>query len=528
MKIIHPVLTDGQWRPARNSIGSFRAVNPATGEELADFYPISCLADIEDALQAAQYAVPGLIKTPPEILADFLDLFAERILAHHDDLVETAHLETALPKEPRLRLTELPRTTDQLRQAAAAVRNRSWCRATIDTKTNIRSKYAPLGGPVAVFGPNNFPFAFNAAAGGDFAAAIAAGNPVLAKAHPNHPATSRLFAEIALECLKKCRLPLAAIQLIYHLRPEDGLKLVSHPLLGATAFTGSRSAGLSLKEAADKAGKPIYIETSSVNPIFLLPGALSERADQIAVELFNSCSMSAGQFCTKPGLVVFLRDENGERFLAMIKKYFAQPQPGFLVSRTVLEGIKTALKAMVDHGAEIVVGGTEQEGPGFRFANTLLRVSGDVFLRHSEEFEREAFGTVSLCVLAKNEEQALEIAAALEGSLTGSIYSETQGNDDALYARLEPILRLKVGRLLNDKMPTGVAVVPAMVHGGPYPAAGHPGFTSIGIPASLLRFASLRCYDNVRQDRLPPELRDKNPTGKMWRLIDGEWTQKDI
>jgi NADP-dependent aldehyde dehydrogenase len=527
-KTLQPVLIDGEWRPARNSIGSFRAVNPATSEELADFFPISCFADVEDALKAAQCAVPGLIKTPPEVLADFLDLFAERILANHNDLVDMAHLETALPKEPRLRVTELPRTTNQLHQAAAAAKDRSWCRATIDTKLNIRSKYSPLGGPVAVFGPNNFPFAFNSSAGGDFAAAIAAGNPVIAKAHPSHPGTTRIFAGIARDCLEACGLPLAAVQLIYHLQPKDGLKLVSHPLLGATAFTGSRPAGLRLKEAADKAGKLIYLEMSSLNPIFILPGALKERAERIANELFNSCTMGAGQFCTKPGLVVLLKDEESKTFFHSVQEYFKQSLPGFLLSKNVLESIMSALETMKKAGAEIVTGGEPIDGPGICFANTLLRVSGDTFLKKAKELQQEAFGPASLAVLANDVEQMLEIGVSLEGSLTASIYTHTQGGDDPLYARLEPILRAKTGRLLNDKMPTGVAVTPAMVHGGPFPATGHQGFTSVGIPASMLRFAALHCYDNVGQDRLPPELKDKNPTGEMWRLIDGAWTQRDV
>jgi NADP-dependent aldehyde dehydrogenase len=522
------VLIDGEWRPAQDPVGSFRAANPATGSEVGDVYPISSYADAEAALQAAHRAAQELIKISPEAIADFLDLFAEGIQARCEDLTETANLETALPKEPRLRLTELPRTTNQLQQAAAAARDRSWCRATIDTKVNIRSKYGPLGGPVVVFGPNNFPFAFNSAAGGDFAAAIAAGNPVLAKAHPCHPGTTRLFAEIAFECLKKNRLPRATVQLIYHLQAEDGFRLVAHPLLQATAFTGSRSAGLRLKEAADRAGKTIYLEMSSVNPIFILPGALAEKRDQIAAELSSSCTLGAGQFCTKPGLVILVQDKNSEAFFRKVQEYFEQTPAGFLLSTSVLEGMKTAVETMKNSGAEIITGGEQLEDPGFRFANTLLRVPGNVFLEHPNELQQEAFGAVTLCVFAKDFGQMLEIADGLEGNLSGCIYSHSGGHDDDLHNQLEPTLRLKVGRLLNDKMPTGLAVVPAMVHGGPFPATGHPGFTSVGIPASMLRFAALRCYDNVRQDRLPPELRDKNPTGKMWRLIDGQWTQKNV
>jgi alpha-ketoglutaric semialdehyde dehydrogenase len=525
--ILQPVLVNASWREASSPAGSFQAVNPSTGTPLKDIYPISSFAEVEEALEAALIAASVLIKTRPEAIADFLENFAGSIEGHADELVEIAHLETALPKEPRLKSTELPRTTNQLCQAARAVTDRSWCRATIDTKANIRSKYSPLGGPVVVLGPNNFPFAFNSAAGGDFAAAIAAGNPVLAKANPGHPGTTKMFAELAFESVKKAGLPKGIFQMIYHLRPEDGLKLVGHALVSATSFTGSRPAGLRLKEAAEKSGKLIYLEMSSVNPVFILPGALKERAASLASDLFNSCTLGTGQFCTKPGLIVLVRDEHAEEFLRIARKLFEPPPTGSLLGQNVLDGIESAVKMMKDAGAQIVTGGEKLEGPGFRYANTLLGVAGENFLKNPKSFQQEAFGTVALAVFAKHFNEMLDIAAALEGNLAASIYSHGADLEESLYARLEPILRRKVGRLLNDKMPTGVAVSPAMVHGGPFPASGHPGFTAVGIPASLLRFAALQSYDNVRPNRLPAELRDKNPTGRMWRLIDGDWTQRD-
>jgi NADP-dependent aldehyde dehydrogenase len=181
---------------------------------------------------------------------------------------------------------------------------------------------------------------------------------------------------------------------------------------------------------------------------------------------------------------------------------------------------------MARDGAEVLTGGRPIDGPGFLFENTLLKVSGKAFLSHPERLQHEAFGTVSLVVLVGTEDEMLRVAEALEGNLSACVYSDKTGADDGLYSRLAPVLRTKAGRLLNDKMPTGLAVVPSMVHGGPFPATGHPGFTGVGFPASLLRFTALQCYDNVRPDRLPPELQDENPTGKMWRLIDGEWTRK--
>jgi alpha-ketoglutaric semialdehyde dehydrogenase len=199
-----------------------------------------------------------------------------------------------------------------------------------------------------------------------------------------------------------------------------------------------------------------------------------------------------------------------------------------LLGPKVLEGLREASARLARGGARRIAGERETPGPGFRFWPTLFSLSGAGFLRDPAAFQVESFGTLSLIVLAKDMAEMKEIASRLEGHLTGAIYSHRDGKDDKEYAAIEPILRTKVGRLLNDKMPTGVAVSPAMNHGGPYPATGHPGFTAVGFPAAILRFSALRCYDHVRADRLPPELQDKNPTGKTWRLIDGEWTQKSL
>ena len=523
---IHPVLVAGAWRPARSPLGAFQAVNPATGEAIESSYPISSPADVEEAVLAGKSAVPDMVGLPPEALSAFLETYAAAIEGRTDELVRMAHLETGLAAEPRLRSVELPRTVFQLRQAAAAVRDRSWRRATIDHQDDIRSIYGPLGGPVVVFGPNNFPFAYNSIAGTDFVSALAAGNPVIAKAHPCHPGTTRLFAETAFEALRSSGLPARAVQLLYHMAPEAGLALVGHPAVGASAFTGSRPGGLRLKEAADKAGRPIYLEMSSVNPVFILPGALAGRGEAIASELFGSCTMGGGQFCTKPGLIVIPPEADGEAFIERLRLAFEAAPSQILLARSVLEGIKSGLEAMTGAGALILAGGHPPAKPGFRFPDTLLRVSGERFLEHPFALQQEAFGPVSLCVTVSPAAPFEAIASALEGNLTASIFSHFGEGDEALYRTLAPILRSRCGRLLNDKVPTGVAVSPAMVHGGPYPATGHPGFTAVGFPAAMIRFAALHGYDHVRPDRLPPELRDANPTGRMMRFVDGEWTDR--
>ena len=499
------VLLAGQWRAAKSS-SSFHAENPATSEKLPGEFPVSTWADCDAALNAAAEAATILRNSPPEQLAKFLMRFAERIEARKSELVETAHAETALPKSPRLAEVELPRTTNQLRQAAAAALEGSWAMPVIDAKLNIRSRLEPLG-PVLIFGPNNFPFAFNGVSGGDFAAAIAAGNPVIAKAHPCHPATTKLLAEEAFAAVKESGLPPATVQMIYNLAPEDGLRIVADKRLGAVGFTGSRAAGLKLKAAADAVGKPFYAELSSLNPIVILPGALTERGEKLVEEFSGSCLMACGQFCTSPGLTILFAGKDAEKFITGVKVKLEGATPGVLLSTGVARNLAASVKALQDAGAELVTGGSSLAGN--KFENTLLRVSGDKFLASPEKLQTEAFGNASLIIVVRDAAQAAEVLSYLEGNLTGCIYSDTTGKDDALYVQLSPLLRVRVGRLLNDKMPTGVAVSPAMNHGGPFPSTGHPGFTAVGIPAAMRRFAMLACYDNVRLLRLPVALRDK-------------------
>lgn len=523
---LQKVLINGEWISSTGS-STFQAANPATRELLADEYPVSPWSEVESAITAAADASRQMRGWPGERFARFLEAYADKIEARADELVDLANQETALPASPRLKDVELPRTTNQLRLGAAAAREGSWTAPTIDTNTNIRAMYGALG-PVAVFGPNNFPFAFNSVAGGDFAAAVAAGNPVIAKGHSAHPATTRVLAEAAQEAALETEMPSGFVQLIYRTSHADGAKLVSHPLMGATGYTGARNAGLVLKEAADKVGKPIYLELSSINPIFVLPGCLEERGEELATEFSGSCLMGTGQFCTNPGVVVLPKGEAGDQFVSAVTSKFSEAPVGTMLSEGVQKSFGQGIEALKSAGAELLTGGEPGGGNGFCYANTLLKVDGSAFLKDPEGLQAEAFGNGSLLVLADGIDQMLEITEALEGNLTGCIYSHTGGNDDAAYDRIAPALSQKVGRLLNDKMPTGVAVSPAMNHGGPFPATGHPAFTAVGIPGAIHRFSMLQCYDNIRPHRLPAALQDKNPGGGLWRSIDGTWTQGDV
>jgi len=305
------------------------------------------------------------------------------------------------------------------------------------------------------------------------------------------------------------------------------MRLVSDPRIGAVGYTGARQTGLRLKAAADAAGKPIYLELSSINPVFMLPGALRERLRKIADEFTASCLMGTGQFCTNPGLIVVPAGELGEAFTAEVVRQFAAATPGTMLSEGVRSAFLAAVRLLQSAGATLLTGGEAGGGTGVCCSNTLLQVSADQFMANPHIFQTEAFGNGSLIVHADSPARMTELAELLEGNLTGSIYSDTMGADDADYLPLANALRTKVGRLLNDKMPTGVAVVASMNHGGPFPATGHPGFTAVGVPASVTRFGMLQSFDAVRPHRLPPVLQDRNP-GNVWRRINGVWSQEDI
>ena len=519
------VLIAGDWIDSKGT-NTFQATNPTTGEAINELYPVSTWQDIELVLSAAANAFSKLQEMEPKQLADFIDGFADRIDKRSAEICEMAYQETGLPVSPRLADVELPRTSNQLRQAAQAVRSQSWCQPTIDTKTGIRSVYGPIG-PTAVFGPNNFPLAFGSISGGDFAAAIAAGNPVIAKANSSHPGTTRLLAEEAQLASTEFGMPDGTVQMIYRTSHEDGEQMVADPRLAAVGYTGSRNAGLKLKKVADEKGKPIYLELSSINPVFILPGAIEERGEEIAKELAGSCLLGTGQFCTSPGLIVVVDNPESEKFVGSFAEKVGGSPNGILLSKSVKSSLSDAIKTLTNAGAEILCGGKPDDGTGIKFCNSVLKVSGEAFLQTPEQFQTEAFGNASLVVAAANVDQAVELTRCLEGNLTGTIYSHSGNQDESDYCRIAIELRQKVGRLLNDKMPTGVAVSPAMNHGGPFPATGHPGFTAVGMPASIVRFSMLQCFDNVRSHRLPSVLRDENSVGAT-RLIDGEWTTKAL
>lgn len=524
---VQPVLLAGTWQSSLETRGTLRASDPTTGEAIGPAFPVSGIADVEAAVVAASAVASELAAAPAERIAAFLEAYANAIDADADILVALAHAETGLPAPTRLRGGELPRTSGQLRQAADAVRGYTWTNPVIDTVAGLRSHLASLSKPVVVFGPNNFPFAFNAISGSDFASAIAARNPVIAKAHPLHPATSQRLAQLAHQALLDSGLPAATVQLLYHFDNATGLKLAGDARIGAIGFTGSRAGGLALKAAADRAGIPFYAELSSVNPVFMLPGALAERGQLLAQEFFASCTLGSGQFCTNPGVVIVPRGSDGDAFVAAAGAHFAAAAPMVLFSQGGIDHVAEGVRALCAAGAKMLSVAPADEQRGFRYPPTLLSVDATDFLTRPRALQTEAFGPVGLLVRVDDAEQMVAVARAFDGNLTGTLYRADDGSDDAIWQAIAPVLRARIGRLINSRMPTGVAVSAAQNHGGPFPSTGHPGFTAVGMPAAIRRFAALHSYDTVPDALLPVELRDANPGG-VQRLVDGQWTSADM
>jgi NADP-dependent aldehyde dehydrogenase len=497
---MNSVLINGGWQQT-SAESTFHAVDPRSSNNVGDAYPVSGWDDCDVALESAKRAAEEMEELSGEQISDFLQCYSKNLHNNAKTICEMASLETGLPLQPRLLDVEMPRTIGQLQQAAEASRSNGWRSVVHDEGRNIHSALGPIG-PVLIFGPNNFPLAFNAVSGGDFAAAIAAGNPVIAKAHPSQPGTSHLLAEQAFAAVQETKMPLSTVQMLFDTGSENGLRMVSDSRLGAAAFTGSRKAGMALKKQADGSGKPIYLEMSSVNPVFLLDSALARGADMVE-ELAGSCLLGAGQFCTCPNLVVVQSGDKANKFLEGMVEAFSSKPVGILLSAGVLRSLVGSVEKLRATGVKVMAGGESIKGDAVKFANTLMHISAKGFLANSTDCQTEAFGPCSLIVTCEDHDQMMQVASSIEGSLTASVYGDAS---DKLTGSLTRVLRRIAGRVLHNQMPTGVAVSSAMNHGGPFPATGHPGFTAVGIPASLKRFAKLDCYENVPREFLPSYL----------------------
>lgn len=499
--------------------------NPTTGTNIeAPTFGSGSAKDVDAACALAAAAFDPFRNLPLSTRAEFLDRIADGITALGDALIQRAHEESGLPKA-RLE-GERGRTTGQLKLFAQVVRAGQWLSATLDSplpdrkplpRSDLRMQKVAIG-PVAVFGASNFPLAFSVA-GGDTAAAFAAGCPVVVKAHSAHLGTSEMVGRVIQQVAKDMDLPEGVFSMIVGAGRTVGEALVSNPAIKAVGFTGSRAGGTSLMQVAARRAEPIpvYAEMSSINPVFLLPTALAARGETIARGFVDSLVLGAGQFCTNPGLAIAVDGPELTKFTqAASLALTAKPAQTMLTSGIYQAYQEGERKLAGTEGVEPVAHGLEASGPTQACA-ALFVTDAQTFLS-KPELEDEVFGPASTVVRCRDEQEMLAVAEHFVGQLTATIQMDR--DDVAEAKKLVPILERKAGRILVNGFPTGVEVSHAMVHGGPFPATADSRVTSVGT-TSIERFLRPVCYQDFPAELLPEALADANPLD-LWRRRDGE------
>ena len=499
--------------------------NPDGGETLEPAFSAGSTADVEAACRLANGAFDAYRNISLEQRAVFLETIADEILALGDALIMRAMSESGLPQG---RITgERGRTMGQLKLFANVVRAGDWTGARIDPalpertpmpRADLRMRHIPLG-PVAVFGASNFPLAFSVA-GGDTASALAAGCPVVVKAHSAHPGTSELIGKAILNAAKKCAMPEGVFSLIFDNGYELGTALVAHPHIKAVGFTGSRAGGLALMKIGANRPEPIpvYAEMSSINPVFLLPSALKEKSGALASGFANSLAMGAGQFCTNPGLVIGLAGDDLDNFVKAASAAISELPTQTMLTEGVHAAYMKGVEAFVANEAVTQTAKGQSSDAPNQCQATLFRTTAKEFLA-DDGLSAEVFGSASLVVECSSVDELIAVTESLEGQLTATL--QLNDSDADIAKRLLPILERKAGRILCNGFPTGVEVCDAMVHGGPFPATSDCRTTSVG-SAAILRFLRPVCYQDVPAALLPAELGDENKLS-LRRLQNGAY-----
>ena len=517
----------GQARAAAGAGKPFYGVNATTGDRLEPAYHPAGTEELERAVTLAAAAFPEYRDMERQRKAAFLREIAAQIEALGDQLIERAVAESALP-EGRIR-GERGRTCFQLRFFAGIVEEGSWVDARIDTpdphrqpvpKPDLRSMLRPLG-PVTVFCASNFPLAFSVA-GGDTASALAAGCPVVVKAHHSHPGTAELVGLAVRQAAAKTFMPEGIFSLLYGEGAVIGHGLMAHPLIRAGGFTGSRKGGLALLETARRRPEPIpfYAEMSSVNPVFILPNALARRGPQIAAGLHGSVTLGVGQFCTNPGVVITPVGQAGDELAVALAEKMGATAPAAMLNSTIYESYCRGVEARGGVARVRRLAAAAPANGHAAAAAALFETDAETFL-HSPELAEEIFGPESILVRSRNLEEMLTIARSMEPNLTSTILM-AEGDEDAA-RQLVAALETRVGRIVFQGYPTGVEVCHAMVHGGPYPSTSDGHSTSVGGRA-IDRWARAVCFQDSPPSLLPVELRDGNPAGIL-RIVDGARTR---
>ena len=491
------------YQEESGSSSAIAAINPATGETLTPNWHSVSEAGLQRAADLAWQAFLQYREYSGEKRALFLEAIAEHIAALGDTLIQRAMQETGLP-QARLE-GERDRTCNQLRLFAGVVRDGSYQDLRHDPalperkplpRPELRSRKIALG-PVAVFGASNFPLAFSVA-GGDTASALAAGCPVIVKAHNAHPGTSELVGRAILAAARAQHMPEGIFSLLYDAGTDIGQQLAAHPHIKAIGFTGSRTGGTALMRIAQNRAEPIpvYAEMSSINPVYLMPHALQNRGEVIAQSLVAAMMMGAGQFCTSPGLILATESAALDTFIQSASRILQEQAAQTMLTPGIAQAYAAGTTRAGKH-AQLLAQGQASDAPNHCRAH-LYSVHGDDF---NAALAEEIFGSAAIIVRCRDQAQIEAISEGLEGQLTAAIHAD-DADDPAILRRLIALLERKAGRILFNGYGTGVEVCDAIVHGGPYPATSDGRSTSVG-SAAIERFLRPVCYQNIPPALLP-------------------------
>lgn len=505
-----------------------KAYSPQKGETMEAFQTASDV-EVNYAMKKASEAFKIYRLMSGVRKAEFLEAIGDEIMSLGDKLIQRAMEETALP-EPRL-IGERGRTIGQLQLFANLLREGSWVEASIDTaiperkplpKPDIRKLLIPVG-PVVVFTASNFPLAFSTA-GGDTASALAAGNPVIVKAHESHLGTNELVAGAIASAAKKTGMPDGVFSSLNGIGHDLGRKLVQHPLTKSVAFTGSYNGGMALYELANKRDEPIpvFTEMGSVNPVFVLPERLAQDTTELAKSLAASVTLGVGQFCTNPGLLIGLKSDHLDQFSEVLGGEVANQSPSPMLNPGIAQSYyNNCASALEQNGVEALNKlQPAEEGSG---SPVVAKVAARDFIANPK-LVHEVFGPFSLIVVCDDVAELLAVADSLPGQLTQTMMATDKDTVD--FKELISRSREKCGRLIFNGVPTGVEVSHSMTHGGPFPATSDSRFTSVGTDA-IKRFVRPISFQDAPTSILPDELRNSNPL-KIWRKINGEITNRNI
>tara|TARA_R110002049_G_scaffold277932_1_gene456526 strand:- start:24961 stop:26487 length:1527 start_codon:yes stop_codon:yes gene_type:complete len=487
-----------------------KTINPKLNIENPTLFYEATQEEIDEAVQLAWSAFKTYRKVSGAKRAAFLNAIADEILALDQELIDAYTTESGLPEGRAI--GERGRTVFQLRSFADLVSNEDWRENTFDAanpdreplpKDDLRRTLIPLG-PVVVFGASNFPLAYSTA-GGDTASALAAGCPVIVKAHEMHSGTGELVASAIIKAAQKTEMPNGVFSNIVGRGRTVGTALVKHPKVKAVGFTGSISGGRALFDVAAKREEPIpvFAEMGSINPVVITPKAIENRSEQIASTYAGSITLGAGQFCTNPGLILTVEGDKTQQFIKDLAQKTIAIDTQCMLHPNIKSGFVENGKSVSSQEGVDLVGKVKGNIEANYAASQITSVSGKDFLSNPK-LHQEVFGPFSLVVRAKDEDELIQIINGLEGQLTGTIIAEKED-----YSNLHDIvdaLENRVGRIIFNGVPTGVEVCPSMQHGGPYPASTDSRFTAVGTN-SIKRWVRPVSYQSFPNELLPEALK---------------------